>query len=288
MARVFCLQLFLGLLLPASGTTNTTQVKLYFGAGCFWHIQHSFIEAERAILNRDDASLTAIAGYAGATVWGNFCYMDDKVTAEVVGLEIPKESVSQFALTYFNMFVGIDRSHRNDRGPHYRAVIGLPDGLRSSFMTDFNLAQDTREKEGKVRFELAEGHGDDADTLGRSLIWVYDSNRFPFQQAEIYHQFHDDYMPGGDYPLSYEMLRASMACSGRLMPTGCRNDDVTVLSHMDCEHGGKLNTDTAASGAHGGSGDLGTPRAVTNACVLLGPHALLLSVLLGVGGVALP
>ena len=34
------------------------------------------------------------------------------------------------------------------------------------------------------------GKGDDADTLGKKLIWVMDSDKFPFRQAEVYHQFH--------------------------------------------------------------------------------------------------
>jgi hypothetical protein len=38
--------------------------------------------------------------------------------------------------------------------------------------------------------QLVEGKGDDADTLFKKKVWVLDSNKFPFRQAEIYHQFH--------------------------------------------------------------------------------------------------
>lgn len=38
---------------------------VYFGAGCFWHVQHEFVEAERKLLNRKDKELTSRTGYAG-------------------------------------------------------------------------------------------------------------------------------------------------------------------------------------------------------------------------------
>ena len=40
-------------------------IDVYFGCGCFWHVQHEFVEAERRILSRDDLALTSYAGYAG-------------------------------------------------------------------------------------------------------------------------------------------------------------------------------------------------------------------------------
>ena len=39
-------------------------------------------------------------------------------------------------------------------------------------------------------FKLQAGKGSDPDTLGRQLVYVYDTKDFPFYQAEIYHQFH--------------------------------------------------------------------------------------------------
>lgn len=35
--------------------------------GCYWHIQHEFVEAERKLLNRSDTELTSRTGYAGGT-----------------------------------------------------------------------------------------------------------------------------------------------------------------------------------------------------------------------------
>jgi len=225
--------LLLALLLPTG--VFSEDVKIYFGVGCFWHIQHVFIEAERAQLKRSGVTLTSLVGYAGATAQGQACYFDSKVTSEVVGMTIPKTSLHDFATVYFKTFVGYDRSHRNDVGPHYRAAIGLPGGLSSPLMVEIRRAH--TDQKSSFKFNFAEGKGDDADTLNKPLIWVYDSIKFPFHQAEIYHQFHDDYYPViGDYPVSYEMLRAKLTCHGTLKPTGCGSDHSQVMSkYLDCQ-----------------------------------------------------
>ena len=38
---------------PAVAATDEL-VDVYFGCGCFWHVQHEFVEAERKILGRKD------------------------------------------------------------------------------------------------------------------------------------------------------------------------------------------------------------------------------------------
>jgi len=225
--------LLLALLLPTGVCAE--DLKIYFGVGCFWHIQHVFIEAERAQLKRSGVTLTSLVGYAGATAQGQACYFESKVTSEVVGMTIPKTSLHDFATVYFKTFAGYDRSHRNDVGPHYRAAIGLPGGLTSPLMAEIRRAH--TDQKSSFTFNFAEGKGDDADTLNKPLIWVYDSIKFPFHQAEIYHQFHDDYYPVvGDYPVSYEMLRAKLTCHGTLKPTGCGSDHSQVMSkYLVCE-----------------------------------------------------
>ena len=42
-------------------------------------------------------------------------------------------------------------------------------------------------------FTLAAGKGNDPDTLGKRLVYTYDSDKFPFYQAEVYHQYHNDF-----------------------------------------------------------------------------------------------
>ena len=58
-------------LMTSPAIADETQINpltdVYFGVGCFWHIQHEFIEAERKLLGRSDEQLTSRAGYAGGT-----------------------------------------------------------------------------------------------------------------------------------------------------------------------------------------------------------------------------
>lgn len=66
----------LGTALPAQAVEEE-DVQVYFGAGCFWHVQHEFVEAERTILGRSDMELTAYTGYAGGNAGsdkGKVCY----------------------------------------------------------------------------------------------------------------------------------------------------------------------------------------------------------------------
>lgn len=40
-------------------------VDVYFGVGCFWHVQHELAMAEQTLLGRSPSEWTARAGYAG-------------------------------------------------------------------------------------------------------------------------------------------------------------------------------------------------------------------------------
>lgn len=88
---------------------------VYFGVGCFWHIQHEFIGAERELLGRKDHQLSSRTGYAGGTKVdkeGRVCYHNFNNIAdygkmghgEVVGLSIPEKSIGDFAKVYFGLF----------------------------------------------------------------------------------------------------------------------------------------------------------------------------------------
>ena len=62
---------------PASAEEDSGLVSVYFGCGCFWHVQHEFVEAERNILQRSDDAITSRAGYAGGkagSLDGKVCY----------------------------------------------------------------------------------------------------------------------------------------------------------------------------------------------------------------------
>lgn len=68
--------------------------------------------------------------------------------------------------------------------------------------------------------KLVAGKGNDPDTLGKKLVFVYDTNEFPFHQAEVYHQFHDDFQSPA-YGRKYNNLANALLESGHIKGTGC-------------------------------------------------------------------
>ena len=107
----------MGLIAATTGTSAAADddeelVPVYFGCGCFWHVQHEFVEAERNLLGRTDSQLTARAGYAGGRAGsdanGRVCYHNAAQVAdygklghaEVVSLQIPASKYNDFAVEY--------------------------------------------------------------------------------------------------------------------------------------------------------------------------------------------
>jgi peptide methionine sulfoxide reductase MsrA len=126
--------------------TEEAQVEVYFGLGCFWHMQHEFVDAERDFLGRNDDEITSLAGYAGGSKTGQnangpfVCYHNRKGLAvygdlghgEVVGMTIPESSFADFAGVYFGITDSHgDRPDKGDRGAEYRSLIGIPGGIDS-------------------------------------------------------------------------------------------------------------------------------------------------------------
>ena len=110
-----------GVLLPRHAEAGTVSADpelltdVYFGVGCFWHIQHEFIGAERELLGRSDHQLSSRTGYAGGSKLdkeGRVCYHNFQNIAdygkmghgEVVGMSIPEKSIVDFAKVYFSLF----------------------------------------------------------------------------------------------------------------------------------------------------------------------------------------
>lgn len=202
-------------------------VGLYFGSGCFWHVQHELVAAEREILGRSDAGLTALVGYAGGetpAAGGRVCYHSDPANdysdaghTEVVYVSVPRNKVRAFAARYWRLFTGnggTDRKDVQDVGAQYRAAVGVP-GLDGAIIEDIRAAQTTT-------LELRNGSGSDGDSLGQGLVWVYDASQKPFFQGELYHQFHSDMME--TYSVAYGDLKAAFVSAGKLRPTGCAQD----------------------------------------------------------------
>jgi peptide methionine sulfoxide reductase MsrA len=104
---------------------------------------------------------------------------------EVVQVKIPTDKYADFAQEYISLFASdLDRPDKGDRGPEYRSLVGLPGGVNSPLYPSLAAAA---EKRG---LKLVQGNGNDADTLFKQTIWVMDSDKFPFYQAEVYHQYH--------------------------------------------------------------------------------------------------
>eukprot|EP00403_Amphidinium_massartii_P013010 CAMPEP_0178428224 /NCGR_PEP_ID=MMETSP0689_2-20121128/30165_1 /TAXON_ID=160604 /ORGANISM="Amphidinium massartii, Strain CS-259" /LENGTH=300 /DNA_ID=CAMNT_0020049985 /DNA_START=88 /DNA_END=990 /DNA_ORIENTATION=- len=201
-------------------------VEVYFGSGCFWHVQHEFIKAEEEILGRTAAEYTSLTGYAGGTRAGTPqpCYgnYEQLGHTEVVRVLIPVSQLKAFADVFWSLFVNYDRVDTMDIGPDYRAAIGIAGGMNSPHFEVLRPADTT--------WNLQAGQGNDADTLGQPLVWVYDIESYPFFQAEVYHQFHDDFMPGGQYPQSYNDHQGTLLSDCRMRPTGCWKDQATPPS----------------------------------------------------------
>ncbi len=102
----------------------------------------------------------------------------------------------------------------NDRGSEYRSLIGLSGGSDHIKYADIEAAA------SQAGFTLVTGQGNDPDTFGRALVYVYDTNEFPFHQAEIYHQYHDDFLSPA-YGKDYNRLVKVARDDGRIRPTGC-------------------------------------------------------------------
>jgi hypothetical protein len=66
-----------------------------------------------------------------------------------------------------------------DKGGEYRSLLGLPGGTSHP---QYQLVQAAAEARGMI---LKEGKGNDPDTLGKRIVYVMDSNKFPFYQAEV-------------------------------------------------------------------------------------------------------
>jgi peptide methionine sulfoxide reductase MsrA len=233
--RHFCEALSAALLLPqqAALAEDDSPMKLYFGAGCFWHVQHELVLAEKELLGRSGADITAVTGYAGgrAVATGKLagpanakvCYHNPQGIAdygklghaEAVQVTVPKAKVEAFAEKYFALFGSMGIRHDpQDRGGEYRSVLGLPGGEASPLFASI------KQVAAQSPMKLVGGSGDEDDTLGARSVLVYDSEAFPFYPAELYHQFHNDFQ-GPRYGKSYNDLLPTLYKAGKLETVGC-------------------------------------------------------------------
>lgn len=71
-----------------------------------------------------------------------------------------------------------------DLGPEYRSILGLSGGPKHPLYSPIKKVAKA------AGYKLQSGTGSDPDTLGTQIVFLYDTQKFPFYQAEIYHQFH--------------------------------------------------------------------------------------------------
>lgn len=204
-----------GSISPAS---DDDTISVYFGCGCFWHMQHGLTEAEMSELSREGQDITARAGYAGGTQLGDdglVCYHNAQHKAdygslghaEVVLLTIPKASFGSFAAAFWNLCPNGRRQDPQDRGGEYRSVVGLPGGMDSPLLAKL--------QEGAGSAKIVAGEGDEGDTLPSGEVLVHDQQSFPAHVAEKFHQFHDDMVEwyGSEYN-SLSRFAATTSCPG--------------------------------------------------------------------------
>lgn len=190
-------------------------------------MQHDLVtKVERTLLKRPDQALTAFTGYAGGTHTsedGRVCYhsMSGEADygklghAEVVSLDLPDAIAATVAAVFFDeTCVRGVRRDTQDWGAEYRSVVGFPGGINSHAGQEFSKAASAR------GIRLRAGAGNDGDDRG--TVWVMDSSQFPYYQAEVYHQFHDDMTEA--YGAAYNALRDSLLSAGRIHRTGCPRD----------------------------------------------------------------
>lgn len=72
-----------------------------------------------------------------------------------------------------------ERADPINKGGEYRSLLGLPGG------TKHPQYQQVEEAAAARGMKLVEGKGNDPDTLGKKIVYVMDSNKFPFYQAEV-------------------------------------------------------------------------------------------------------
>jgi len=188
-------------------------IDVYFGCGCFWHVQHEFVEAERKLLGRDDKMLTSRAGYAGGNLGmkdGKVCYHNLAMVsdygklghAEIVSVRIPSSRFKDFAIEYCKLFKdGMRPDQGGDRGLEYRNVVGFKGGAKNK---DLAAQLVDASKEVGDQLDFAVGKGSDKDIA--TVVWIMDNTKYPAFVGEQYHQFHDGFNFGENYPNSYNSL----------------------------------------------------------------------------------
>jgi len=225
-----------GSLGPAANVTNAKVA--YLGCGCFWHVQHEMVHFEEKSLGRNGVNLTTFTGYAGGKsvgADGRVCYHNFEGVAdygqmgyaEVVSVALPDATAAtKIAKKFFGEICpGGMRDDPQDIGAEYRPLAGFPGGIDSPEGSAFAA-------EGLQQgVNVVAGNGNDPDTPG--TVYVMDTRKFPFHQAELYHQFHDDMID--TYSGKYHDLIGTLRSSGAIHATGCPSDGISTTRRLSAK-----------------------------------------------------
>jgi hypothetical protein len=107
-----------------------------------------------------------------------------------------------------------------DRGPGYRNLVGFPGGMDSELFKVFASKNVNNMK--LVRGEgnrFVDGKATEDDAV--NTVYIVDSDKLPFHQAEIYHQFHNGI--GASFPTEYlvDMKKGKMKDGTIRSVAGC-------------------------------------------------------------------
>lgn len=208
------------------------ELPVFIGNGCFWHTQYDTVRIEQDPLGpfggRSDLEVTSRVGYAGGTIAspdGRVCYHGGPsgTMYETLGhaeaclvLLDEASAAAQFgALLEYYFTEGFKeggiRLDPQDAGPPYRNSIGLPGGVGGELYGVIEAMNING-------LELVEGRGGPgSDLLDERVVYIYDSNAFPFNEAEEYHQFHPNRVTHRAVPASYTgALKNTLAKAGKL------------------------------------------------------------------------
>jgi peptide methionine sulfoxide reductase MsrA len=234
---------------------NDQMRSVFVGQGCFWHTQYDVVVMEQQVGGvfgqRSNADVTALVGYAGSMQQGPggaVCYHGDIAKdyskmghgeAVSVQLDYPAgEPIAPDATTHaqFQQVIAFFFEHGystvanglrqrldpGDYGGEYRSMIGIPGGVAGPLYADVKAAN-------KYNMTLQAGSGGHADFEGEFVVYIYDSDRYPFYRAEKYHQFHTNDVLGRPVPSTYTVdLKIAQSMEGRMDPTGCSESQLGV------------------------------------------------------------
>ena len=97
------------------------------------------------------------------------------------------------------------------------SIVGVPGGLEGKY------GEIIQSSNSKIHnFTLVSGSGSDEDTINTNIVYVMDSDKFSFTQAEVCLQFHDD-SPAFAPPYSsrYRGLKDVFVEEGKIVETKC-------------------------------------------------------------------